>query len=172
MEGNWRAAGPHFLRATQLKPENPESHNNLGLYYSMMQDMKDAIPQFETAVKIKDDSAMDTNLANAYEQVGEFDQAIDKYKHALELNPGNASAHCNLGYALMKMGRIDEAIPQFMTTIQLDPGMPQGRSDLIEALRAKGVNLDAPDMSKPYSFDLQKAMDLLRSGPPPRMQGR
>ncbi|HEX4084943.1 MAG TPA: tetratricopeptide repeat protein [Chthoniobacteraceae bacterium] len=171
MEGNWRAAAPHFLKATQLKPENPESHNNLGLTDSMAGRMNDAIHEYETAVNIKDDSAMRTNLANAYEQTGQFDKAIENYHHALSMNSDNASAHCNLGYALMREGKVDEAIPEFMKTIELNPAMPQGRADLIQALRYKGVNLAAPDLSGTYSFDLAKALDLIqKSTPPPGQQ--
>ena len=170
MEGNWRAAAPHFLKATQLKPENPESHNNLGLTDSMAGRMDDAIREYETAVGIKDDSAMRTNLANAYEQVGNFDKAVENYNHALAMNPDNASAHCNLGYALMRQGKVDEAIPEFMKTIEIDPHMPQGRTDLIQALKFKGVNFAAPDLSGSYSFDLGKALELLQqTAPPPGM---
>ena len=171
MRGDVKDAAPHFLRATQLKPENPESHNNLGLAYSIFGDMPDAINQYETAVNIKDDSAMETNLANAYEQVKRFDDAIRTYKHALDLNDGNASAHCNLGYALMQQGRVDEAIPQFMKTIELDPAMPQGRADLIQALKIKGINPDAPEVTGSYPFDANQALNLIRISTPQQPQG-
>jgi tetratricopeptide (TPR) repeat protein len=177
MEGDWRNAGPHFYKATVLKPENPESHNNLGLYYSMLKDMPHAIEQFRIAVGIKDDSAMETNLANAYEQTGQFDLAIDTYKKAINLATSlgtqNASAHCNLGYALMQEGKIDEAIPEFMETMKEDPGMPQGRTDLMQALRAKGIDPEAPDQPElrgKLNFDLDEALRLLKSGPPQQPQ--
>src|SRR5581483_6117780 len=121
MHNDWRGAAPHFLKATQLKPENPESHNNLGLTYAQNGEMDKAIEQYRIAVGIKDDSAMRTNLANAYEQTGQFDEAIKNYKQALAMNNDNASAHCNMGYALMRQGRVDDAIPEFMKTIELDP---------------------------------------------------
>ncbi len=187
MQNDWRDAGPHFLRATQLKPENPESHNNLGLYYSKMYEatkdrkwMDEALEQYQIAVGIKDDSAMDTNLGNAYEQMGQIDDqagqhavavpeyldAVKTYQHALEITPGNASAHCNMGFALMQLGRVDDAINEFMQTIELDPGMSPARGDLIQALRAKGIDLSAPTISGTYGFDLQRALDLLRATEP------
>jgi tetratricopeptide (TPR) repeat protein len=166
MEGNWRAAGLDFLKAVQLKPENPESHNNLGLYYSMLEDLPDAIREYRTAVNIKDDSAMRTNLANAYEHSKQYDPAIENYRHAIALNESNASAHCNLGYGLMQQGRIDEAIPEFMRTIELDPRMPQGPTNLAQALRIKGIDLNAPPVTGSFSFDANKAFELLRSAPP------
>jgi tetratricopeptide (TPR) repeat protein len=170
MEGNWRGAAPHFLKATQLKSENPESHNNLGLTYSMAGDMPDAIREYETAVGIKDDSAMRTNLANAYEQVKDYDKAIENYHHAISLSDTNASAHCNLGYALMQQGLVDQAIPEFMRTIELDPQMPQGRADLARALQMRGINVDAPEVSGSYPFDANRALHLLHAaGPLPEM---
>ena len=166
MEGNWKAAYPHFLKATQLKPENPESHNNLGLALSLYGRMDDAIHQYETAVGIKEDSAMETNLANAYAQAKRFDDAVRTYRKALVLKPDNASAHCNLGYMLMQQGRVDEAIKEFMQTIETDPRMPQGWGDFVQALRIRGINPDAPVLSGTYGFNINEAMELLKHRPP------
>jgi tetratricopeptide (TPR) repeat protein len=163
MRGDVKDAFPHFLKATQLKPENPESHNNLGLAESYFGMKEEAIHEYETAVGIKDDSAMDTNLANAYEEMKRYPDAIKTYKHALDLNPQNASAWCNMGFALMQMGRIDDAIPCFMRTMELDPTMPQGRSDLARALQMKGIDLANPVVTGSFSFDAQKALDMLRA---------
>jgi Tfp pilus assembly protein PilF len=168
MHQKWRDAYPHFKAATELKPENPESHNNLGLALSLYGRMDEAIKQFEIAVYIKEDSAMETNLANAYEQVGRFADAIRTYHRALALNPGNASAHCNLGYALMKENLIDQAIPEFMHTIELDPGMPQGHEDLMRALMQRGVNVNAPFDTRTYPFDVNRALQLLHSAQMPQ----
>jgi tetratricopeptide (TPR) repeat protein len=167
MHQDVKGAFPHFLKATQLKPENPESHNNLGLAESYFGMKDEAIREYETAVRIKDDSAMRTNLANAYEEAKRFDDAITNYKHALSLNPGNASAWCNMGYAMMQEGKTDEAIACFMKCIEFDPTMPQGRADLAQALRLKGIDLEAPVITGTYGFDAQKALELLRNSQPP-----
>jgi Flp pilus assembly protein TadD len=172
MNGDIKGAFPHFLKATQLKPENPESHNNLGLAESYFGMKDEAIKEYETAVGIKDDSAMDTNLANAYEQSGRYAEAIKTYRHALEIGPTNSSAWCNLGYALMKVGRVDEAITCFMKTMEIDRNMSPARGDLIQALRLRGIDPAAPTVTGSYGFDAQKALDLIRNSqpPPPQMQ--
>jgi tetratricopeptide (TPR) repeat protein len=162
-----KGAFPHFLKATQLKPENPESHNNLGLAYAYFGEMDKAIEQYKIAVFIKDDTSMDTNLANAYEQVKDFPDAINEYHHALALNPGNASAHCNLGYALMQLGRIPDGIGEFIIAIQLDPSMEQSRMDLAEALKIEGIDYTAPPPTGKYPFDANTAIQLLKQFPPP-----
>ena len=48
-------------------------------------------------------------------------QAIENYRHALELSPGWVDAHINLGVALYQMGRSDEARAEFLSAVQLDP---------------------------------------------------
>jgi tetratricopeptide (TPR) repeat protein len=166
MRGDVKDAFPHFLRATQLKPENPESHNNLGLALMHFGMNDQAIEQYQLAVKIKDDSAMETNLANAYEEVKRVPEAIATYKHALKMNPDNASAWCNLGYALMQIGHLQEAVPCFMNTISIDPMMPQGRNDLAQSLRSLGIDPNSPPTTGTFSFDVQKAIDLVRRFPP------
>jgi len=145
MQGDIKGAYPHFLRATQLNPTNPESHNNLGLALSYLGKKDEAIKEDETAVKLKDDAAMDTNLANAYLEAKLYDDAIKTYRHAIELDPTNASAHCNLGYALMQHGEVDDAIKEFQETIKIDPNMPQGQQDLKQALMMKARKAKAAD---------------------------
>jgi tetratricopeptide (TPR) repeat protein len=171
MRGDIKDAFPHFKRATELKPENPESHNNLGLAYAYFGNMDMAIKEYKTAVYIKDDTSMATNLANAYEQVKDYRDAIDTYHHALTLSPANASAHCNLGYALMQMGQIPTAIGEFIKAIELDPvNMPQSRIDLDQALKAEGIDYQAPQLSGTYPFDAPSAVQLLKQFPPPPPQ--
>jgi tetratricopeptide (TPR) repeat protein len=113
---------------------------------------------------------MDTNLANAYQEVGRFEDSIKTYKHALELNPDNPSTHCNLGYGLLRIGRLDEAIQHFMDALRLDPAMDVARHDLAKALEARGIDLSAPEQPKldgTYGFDLHEALQLLGNAPAP-----
>jgi tetratricopeptide (TPR) repeat protein len=48
-------------------------------------------------------------------------QAIENYRHVLELAPGWVDAHINLGVALYQMGRSDEALAEFACAVRLDP---------------------------------------------------
>jgi tetratricopeptide (TPR) repeat protein len=48
-------------------------------------------------------------------------QAIENYRHVLELSPGWVDAHINLGVALYQMGRSDEALAEFVCAVRLDP---------------------------------------------------
>ena len=156
MRGDMKDACSLFAKAIKLKPESPELHNDFALAFA-------AIKQGNHRFEIKDDTAMRTNLANAYAQVKQYDKAIENYRRAINMDDNNASAHCNLGYSLMQEGKTDEAIPEFMRTIEIDPQMPQGRADLAQALRLKGIDPSAPiPTGRKESFDLQKALELLK----------
>jgi tetratricopeptide (TPR) repeat protein len=48
-------------------------------------------------------------------------QAIESYRHVLDLAPEWVDAHINLGVALYQMGRADEARAEFLSAVQLDP---------------------------------------------------
>ena len=48
-------------------------------------------------------------------------QAVENYRHALDLAPDWVDAHINLGVALYQMGRADEARAEFLSAVELDP---------------------------------------------------
>jgi Flp pilus assembly protein TadD len=64
-----------------LKPENPESHNNLGLGYCSMGRMEEGIAEYRRAIQIRNwEPSMHTNLGNSLGQMKRFDEAIKEYK--------------------------------------------------------------------------------------------
>lgn len=131
----------HFSEAVRLKPENPESHNNLGLAYVTNKRMDEGIAQYREAVRIKgDEPSMRTNLANALGAAKRYDEAITEYREVLKLTPNNPNVRCALGYTLAEVGRLDEAIEQFRKAVKIAPNMPQARQNLEAALRRKQMN--------------------------------
>lgn len=56
---------------------------------------------------------------------GEYENAIEGNKIAVELNPSMAAAHCGLADSLTYLGRYDEAIERFEKAIALSTNDPQ-----------------------------------------------
>ena len=52
---------------------------------------------------------------------GDLDGAESLYRDAIEIDPGNATAHANLGYLLALRGRHENAIAEAERAIALDP---------------------------------------------------
>lgn len=128
----------HFAESCRLKPENPESHNNLGLGYVSMGRMDEGIAEYRRAIEIRNwEPSMHTNLGNALGQMKRFDEAMAEYRKALSFNPQDAGTHCNLGYVLLQLGHLNEAIEEFQKSLELDPNLPQARTNLEAALQVR-----------------------------------
>jgi len=64
------------------------------------------------------DSIPFINLANLYNQLGQFDNALENAKHAIEIDPDAASAYENTALAYAGLGRFEEARATLNTALQ------------------------------------------------------
>lgn len=60
-----------------------------------------------------------TNLAWVYERAGDYDQAIDHFQQALELDQDNIHTNYGLGLALMGINRPEQAKTAFRRAAEL-----------------------------------------------------
>ncbi|MGC2196579.1 MAG: tetratricopeptide repeat protein, partial [Terriglobales bacterium] len=67
------------------------------------------------------DSTPANNLANIYNQLGQFENALDKSRKAVELEPDSISGYENLAIAYAGLNRIDEAKATAGTALQRAP---------------------------------------------------
>ena len=79
----------------------------------------------ETALALDPDN-YDTHFVRAFihAQRGEQDQAIERYRRALELNPNAANVMASLASPMMYSGRVDEALDLMQKAVRLDPHHP------------------------------------------------
>ena len=87
------------------------------------------------------DNRFKTHLADAYYSRGVLlfnekrtEEAIDHYKIAIKIKPGNAKAHYNLGVLLFNAKRTEEAIGHYKTAIKIKPDYAIAQRNLKEAL--------------------------------------
>jgi len=78
------------------------------------------------------------NLAVVLENQGRFDQAMEKYRACLDLDPTHAVARSNLGRLLNRQGRFAEASREFSLALRANPGHVPAMVGLGEALRMQG----------------------------------
>jgi len=64
------------------------------------------------------DSIPFNNLANIYNQLGQFDNALENAKHAVELDPDMVSGYENVAMAYAGLNRIEEARATFNSALQ------------------------------------------------------
>jgi tetratricopeptide (TPR) repeat protein len=76
---------------------------------------------------------------------GELDQAIERYRSALEMEPSLAIAWNGLSMALAKRGDLEEAIEAAQKLVELEPEDPLSHTNLSRILMQQGRIPEAED---------------------------
>ena len=120
--GHYPEAAAQLEKLVIESPRTFEIHELLGLVYaSESQDAK-ALQQFETAVRLKPDSAAArTNYAAALTRSGKPELAAEQLRKALALEPNDFEANHDLGEFYIQADKIPEAIPFLEKSQQINP---------------------------------------------------
>ncbi len=78
-------------------------------------------------------------------QRSEFEQAVECFQQACELDGTNALYHYNLGLAFKALGRIDQAIEAYRQAINVKNDFLEARNNLANALMQNSDNAEAID---------------------------
>jgi Flp pilus assembly protein TadD len=164
-KGRVNEAMTHFEKSLELKPDDAEAHNNLGVCLSREGRMDDAVSQFEKALGIKPDYPQAHNdLGLSFSILGRKDEAISQFKKALEIQPDYPDACFNLGNTFGQLGRTGEAILQYKKALELKPDFLAARMNLGDSLSRMGridegiaqiqkaVELDPDDAEARYNL--------------------
>jgi len=146
---DWRGADKEFKRALEL---NPGSANANLLYSTYLRDIgrpDEALVYAKRAYEI--DGPLPTsilNLGGAYSNARQYDQAIELFLKAIEMDPNFAPAHAQLGHVYLKKGMYVDAIRELQKAKALDNSPErQGRfAWLAYAYAASGNRHEAQKM--------------------------
>lgn len=152
----------YLKSASDIDPEAPVFHNNLGAIYLKKKMYDAAEKEIKTALGIERSIPLRDarfNMALFHEARGEFDLAVLEYKKEQETSPYNYKPDFNLGLLYQKAQSLDKAIDElksckqkeedyapayvFLAKVYMDRG-----EDLKEAaeLAVKGLSLK-PDLN-------------------------
>jgi tetratricopeptide (TPR) repeat protein len=145
MHWNGQKAAPTAAPPSEMQQQGlPEGHPPI--------DSAAIIKQLEDmAAQNPKDADVRLRLADFLYDHRQYNRAIEWYKRALELDPGNVNARTDLGTAYFYMGRPQDALREYDKSLEIDP---QHESTILNAIV---VNLEG-------THDLaaaQKAWDRL-----------
>lgn len=85
---------------------------------------------------------------------GQLDEAIARYREAIDVDPRLAIAWNGLSIALAKHGQLDAAIDAAEKLVELEPDEPLSHTNLSRILQQKGLIPEAED-AKARAMNLQ-----------------
>lgn len=146
-----------YTQAVEMNPDHGEAHFQLGVAYSLEEDLQDLPPgvvgnsdkAFKNAVTVykkylkdnSDDAASWFNLGRAHGKLFDDKEAADALKKAVELDEENGLYLTEYGAALNKLARYGEAIRQLEKALEIDPDNLSAE-DLLEKARAGKKRVD------------------------------
>jgi tetratricopeptide (TPR) repeat protein len=115
-------ATAEFETSMKSRPDDFNSHYNLGNFYMNRRDYEKAVISFETAITLQPDSVEPlVNVSLVYNVTGKNDKAEKKLRRAIEIEPDNLAANLNLGLLLGELDRLDEAETCLRKAVKIDP---------------------------------------------------
>jgi Flp pilus assembly protein TadD len=163
-------AVPAWREALAKDPDDPRTHNNLGVALAATGKTDEAIEEYNKSLVLNPDSSQThNNLGSALAENGRLEEAIVQIRKAIELNPDNGAAHVNLGHALEEQGgHREEAIDELTKGIELAPNSADG-NNILGVILARSGRLEQaiPHMQKAvelapqsveYRFNLGRAL--------------
>lgn len=123
----------------EKNPGDFEAHYNLGAMLLARGAQKDAVQQFEQAVRLRPQDATANNALGASLMAeGLFAEAIPYLSASIKARPDNFDAHYNLASALASENKFTEAIEHYRAATRLHPDDANAEANLGGALAEKG----------------------------------
>lgn len=125
------AANKEYLASILSRPDQWDSHYNLGNYYLERGDLKQAVASYETALKMEPRGILAlVNEAMAYARMGENQKANEALEKALNVAPDNAAANFNMGLLKAEENDSKAAEKHLRAALKTDPQMAQAAYNL------------------------------------------
>lgn len=110
------------LKVQQIKqPNEVKWPHYLGLVYRGQEKYSKAIEAYKEALKIEQRDIIYYNIANCYNELGDYDMALENINRAIDLDPNDNDYVSTKADLLYDMGRSKEAIEAYDTYIKANP---------------------------------------------------
>jgi len=113
---------------------------------SRNRDWKDNLTLWsKTVITSPDSSIAHGSLGRAYQDLGRLQEAIGKYKKAIEINPRNYKAYHNLGVIYEGQGALRKAVANYKSAVAINPAFIDAQFNLGNIYYNQGLLEEAID---------------------------
>lgn len=117
------------------RTENARAANNLGNALLKQNRTLEAMPHFETAIRLSPSySDAHNNRGVSFLRLKKYNEALVEFRTAIEHRSDYADAHYNVGEAYIQLGKPTEAITALRRSLQLEPKNSKAYNNLGIAL--------------------------------------
>jgi protein O-mannosyl-transferase len=142
--GDWRDDRTIFARAIAVSPRSVRAQFNFGVASEQAGDDDAAATAYARAIAIWGQfSDAQYNLAGLDARHERWSEAVDHYREAARLQPGNVSYLVNYGNSLTHAGRAAEALDPLERAASIEPGSDKAWNNLGAAYLALGRASDS-----------------------------
>ena len=142
--GHVREAAACYERVLELKPEDEETHFNLGAVYARLNQLALAERHYREALRLFSDYAeAHNNLGNLLTKQKRYAEAVQEFQEAARISPEYALAQNNWGRALAAQGSLAEALTHFSEAVRLDTNYLEAHYNLGQTYLEVGRTNDA-----------------------------
>lgn len=166
-----------LIASYAARPDQWNSHYNLGNFYLDQRRPDLAVKAFQTALNFEPRALpLLVNTAMAYSQVGNNEDAEKYLSKALEIDPKSAEAHLNMGLLKAEQKDLKKSEEHLRSALKADEGMHQAAYNLgvlladrdpkesVKLLRKAFETRPTPRYGYTLAFFTQKSGDLKNAG--------
>jgi tetratricopeptide (TPR) repeat protein len=137
--GDYAKSEQAFAKALSIDPGHIKSRVNLSRVLIDLNRHAEAIELLTRAADIDPESReVHRLLGRTYHALGQTDDAVQAYRHALELNERDAWSLNDLALVLLDANRPDEALPLLIQAVEVRKGVAEFHNHLGLALERTG----------------------------------
>jgi len=119
---NYKSAIEHFKAATEIAPDNIDTHRGLLFAYLNTEDYNEIIQAYQKIPEhLQSDHQLMTLRSHALVELGEIDEVLELYRERYENNPEDISTALTYGQLLIETGQLTDAGELFENLIEEYP---------------------------------------------------
>ncbi|HEY4843351.1 MAG TPA: tetratricopeptide repeat protein [Terriglobales bacterium] len=138
LNNDLQKAEAEFKTAVKLQPDSEEAITTLAYLYNELGDTSRAAQVLSSVPNTERSAKLYSALGYTYEQQKQYKEAIEAYRHAIEMDRDNLDAIRGLAQNLLNDGQADAALDQYKVIADANPEDAQTYVRIAEIYRKQG----------------------------------